>query len=275
MAANPPPDPAAVKRGEYLVAAAGCAGCHTDKEHGGAPFAGGKPIYTPFGAYYSRNITPDPVHGIGDWSDADFVHGLRQGRSPFGAFFFPAFPFPSFTGMTDRDLLDIYAYLRTQPPSPQENRPHDVSFPYDVRATMVIWRALYFEPGPLAPDPAQSAEWNRGNYLANAVAHCGDCHTPRTALGGTESDRRFNGNMLSGPKAKRAPNITSDASDGIGKWSVGDVATFLKTGITEDGDVVGAPMSDVVADMAKLTEADRRAIAVYLKSVPPLPGKGG
>jgi mono/diheme cytochrome c family protein len=275
MAAKPPPDPAAVRRGEYLFTAAGCAGCHTDKAHGGTPLAGGKPIYTSFGAYYSRNITPDPVHGIGDWSDQDFLHALRQGASPDGIYYFPAFPFPSFTGMTDQDILDIYAYLRTQKPSPQENRPHDVPFPYDVRLSMPIWRLLYFEPGPLAPDPSQSAEWNRGAYLVNAVAHCGDCHTPRTTLGGLESDRRFNGNMLFGPGAKRAPNITADPTDGIGKWSVDDVASFLKTGITEDGDVVGAPMSEVVADTAKLTDADRRAIAVYVKSVPPLQGKGG
>jgi mono/diheme cytochrome c family protein len=270
-----PPDSAAVKRGAYLFTAAGCLGCHTDTAHGGARLAGGKAIETPFGAYYSRNITPDPVHGIGAWGDADFLRALREGISPEGAHYFPAFPYPSFTLMTDGDILDIWAYLRTQPPQTRENRPHDVSFPFDVRLTMLPWRALYFSEGPLAPDPAQSAQWNRGAYLANAVVHCGECHTPRTWLGGREDDRRFNGGTLAGPGAKHAPNITPDQTDGIGKWRLDDITTLLKTGMMPNGDFVEAPMSDVVDDTAKLTDADRQAIATYLKSLPPLPGKGG
>jgi mono/diheme cytochrome c family protein len=270
-----PPDRAAAKRGAYLFAAAGCVGCHTDTAHGGARLAGGKGIETPFGAYYSRNITPDPVHGIGAWSDADFLRALREGIAPGGAHYFPAFPYPAFTLMTDGDILDIWAYLRTQPPQPTENRPHDVSFPFDVRLTMLPWRALYFNAGPFKPDPAQSAQWNRGAYLANAVAHCGECHTPRTLLGGREDERRFNGGTLVGTGAKHAPNITPDPTDGIGKWRLEDILTLLKTGMMPNGDFVQAPMSDVVEDTAKLTETDRVAIATYLKSLPPLPGKGG
>jgi mono/diheme cytochrome c family protein len=270
-----PPDPAAVKRGAYLVTAAGCAGCHTDKAHGGARFAGGKAVDTPFGAYYSRNITPDPVHGIGAWSDADFLRALRAGLSPTGAHYFPAFPYPSFTLMSDSDILDIWAYLRAQPPQSTENRPHDVWLPFDVRLTMLPWRALYFEEGPYKPDPAQSAQWNRGAYLANGVAHCGECHTPRTLLGGREDERRFNGGTLVGPGAKHAPNITPDPNDGIGKWQIDDIVALLKTGMTPSGDFVQAPMSDVVEDTAKLSDADRLAIATYLRSLPPLPGKGG
>ncbi|HKW54713.1 MAG TPA: cytochrome c, partial [Stellaceae bacterium] len=269
-------DPAAARRGKYLLDAANCAGCHTDTKHGGARLAGGKAIDTPFGAYLSRNITPDPTDGIGNWSDADFLRALRQGLSPSGAHYFPAFPFPSFTGMTDRDILDIKAYLMTETPVAQPDKPHDVPFPFDVRATMVLWRLLYFTPGPLAPDPAQSAEWNRGAYLVTAVSHCGECHTPRNFLGALQNDRRFAGARLAGPDAKRAPNITPEPRDGIGAWSIDDIANLLKTGMTPEGDFVAAPMSEVVdAGTAKLSDSDRRSIAVYLKSVPVQAGKAG
>lgn len=268
-------DPTAARRGEYLFNAAGCLGCHTDTEHGGRRLAGGKPIATPFGAYLSRNITPDPIYGIGAWSGADFMRALRHGISPSGAHYFPAFPFTAFTGMSDRDISDLRAYLLTQPPTAVPNRPHEVAFPFDVRLTMVLWRAFYFHEGPRLPDPARSAQWNRGAYLVEAVAHCGECHTPRTWLGGLDGDRRFAGGMLAGPGAKHAPNITADVKDGIGRWSAADLASFLKTGITPSGDVVGAPMSEVVDGVGKLDEADRLAIAAYLKSLPPQPGKGG
>ncbi len=160
VATVPPaaPDPAAVVRGEYLVNAANCIGCHTDKQHGGALLAGGKAVETPFGAYYSRNITPDPVNGIGAWSDADFLRALRRGISPSGAHYFPAFPFPSFTRMTDSDIADIRAYLAAQPPQPTKNRPHDVGFPFDVRLTMVPWRMLFFTAGSFQPDPNRDAD---------------------------------------------------------------------------------------------------------------------
>jgi mono/diheme cytochrome c family protein len=277
VATAPPaaPDPAAVARGEYLVNAANCIGCHTDKQHGGALLAGGKAVETPFGAYYSRNITPDPVDGIGAWSEADFLRALRRGISPSGAHYFPAFPFPSFTRMTDSDIMDIRAYLVAQPPQPTKNRPHDVGFPFDVRLTMVPWRMLFFTAGSFQPDPNRDATWNRGAYLVTAVAHCGECHTPRNFLGAVEDDRSFGGGTLAGPGVKHAPNITPDPADGIGKWSVDDIVTVLKTGLIPGGDFVGAPMSEVAAETAKLTDADRQAIAVYLKSVPAVPGKGG
>jgi len=269
-----PPDADAVERGAYLTHAANCIGCHTDKKHDGPPFAGGGEIPTPFGIYYSRNITPDREHGIGAWSETDFLRALRQGISPSGAHYFPAFPFPSFTGMTDRDILDIRAYLLTQKPAQNANKPHAVPFPFDVRSTMVMWRLLYFTEGPLAPDPGRSPEWNRGNYLANAVSHCGDCHTPRNFLGALDKGRSFAGAKLAGVDGKRAPNITPDAAKGIGKWSLGDIVAVLKFGMKPDGDFVTAPMSEVVEGTSKLTDADRRAIAVYLKSVPPAAGRG-
>ena len=177
--------------------------------------------------------------------------------------------------MTDRDILDIQAYLMTQPPSAQPNRPHEVGFPFDLRASMVLWRALYFEPGPFKPDPARGEAWNRGAYLVTAVAHCGECHTPRTALGGLDEDRRFGGNKLSGPNGKLAPNISSDENDGIGKWRAEEIADLLESGMAPNGDFVAAPMSEVVKGTAKLTDSDRMAIATYLKTVPPVPGRGG
>jgi mono/diheme cytochrome c family protein len=269
-----PPDAASVARGAYLAHAANCVGCHTDKKHGGQPFAGGGEVPAPFGTYYSRNITPDPEHGIGAWSDADFLRALRLGVSPAGEHYFPAFPFPSFTGMTDLDILDIRAFLLTQNPAPAANKPHSVSFPYDVRATMLLWRLLYFTEGPLAPDARASPEWNRGRYLATAVSHCGDCHTPRNSLGALDKKRLFAGGRLAGADRKRVPNITPDVADGIGKWSLDDIVSVLKRGMTPDGEFVAAPMSEVVEGTSKLTDADLKAIAVYLGSVPALPGHG-
>ena len=262
------PDPDAARRGHILLDAANCAECHTDGAHGGEPLAGGKAIPTAFGTFYSRNITPDPVHGIGAWTDADFLRALRDGISPDGAHYYPAFPFTSFTLMTDRDILDLRAYLATLPPSTRANRANDVAFPFDMRLMMVPWRWFNFERGPYIPDPTQSAEWNRGAYLANGVAHCGECHTPRDWLGALEQHRRFAGAKIPGVSLP-APNISSDPKDGIGAWNIDDVVTLLTSGQTRDGDVVSPPMADVVAGTAKLSETDRHAIAVYVKSVPP------
>jgi mono/diheme cytochrome c family protein len=259
----------AAARGEYLVTAANCAGCHTDSDHQGVRFAGGKAIASPFGTYYSRNITPDPVHGIGAWSDADFLTALRAGLSPSGAHYFAAFPFTAFTLMTDRDILDIKAYLATVPPSAVADRPPDAPFPFNLRAVMVPWRALFFREGPLVPVPTRDAVWNRGAYLASAVVHCAECHTPRNFLGGLKGDRPFAGATLYGPGDIHAPNITSDRRDGIGTWSTDDVEALLATGITPAGDFVSGPMAEVVGGTAKLTPADRHAIAVYVKSLPP------
>ena len=250
------PDPAAAKRGEYLYIAGNCGGCHGKGE-------GGRAIATAFGTFYSRNITPDPAHGIGRWSDKDFIRALRDGVSPEGEYYFPAFPFTSFTGMSDRDILDLRAYLTTLAPSSAANRPADTILP---RAAMALWRGFYFTPGPWARDPSRSEEWNRGAYLANAVAHCGECHTPRDALGGMEIARRFAGGKLADNSGKDAPNLTPAR---LGAWRVEDFATVLETGMKPDGDFVAKPMSEVAEATAKLTPADRRAIAAYIKSLPP------
>jgi mono/diheme cytochrome c family protein len=257
-----------VARGEYLATAAGCANCHTDSEHNGRPYAGGLALATPFGTFYSPNITPDPETGIGRWTDAQFLRALREGVRPDGANYFPVFPYTSFTGIVDEDARAIKAYLFSLPPARQANRRHDVSFPFSWRFVQNFWKLLFFSEGPFRPAPDRPAAYNRGAYLANALAHCPECHTPRNWLGAMESDRFLAGAPPPVKGAKSAPNITSDTETGIGNWSEDDILGVLTDGHTPNFDEVGAPMSEVVKDTARLTEEDRRAIAAYLKSVP-------
>jgi mono/diheme cytochrome c family protein len=264
-------DDAMAMRGGYLFGAADCAGCHTDAKNGGKPLAGGRALATPFGTFYGPNITPDPQYGIGKWSEADFRRALREGLGPDGSHLFPVFPFPSFTGMTDQDIGAIYAFIQAQPPVAQANKPHEVKPPFGWRFLLVGWRLLFFSEGPLKPDPAHDAEWNRGNYLVNAVAHCGECHTPRNLMGALKTSEAFAGNPH-GPDGQKAPNITPDPVKGIGKWSLEDIETLLKTGQTPSFDFVGSGMAEVVKGTGQLTDGDRHAIAVYLKTLTPIPG---
>lgn len=266
-------DEAAVDRGAYIFAAAGCVSCHTDVKRHGTPLAGGRPLSTPFGTFYSPNITPDRQQGIGGWSLADFKRALRDGKDDDGDFLFPVFPYPSYAGMTDQDIADLYAYLMTQPPSAQADKPNEVKFPFGFRPLLWFWRLLFFDEGPLAAVPDQSAEWNRGRYLVEAVGHCEECHTPRNFLGALDHSRAFAGNPQ-GPDGQKAPNITPDPATGIGKWSIDDITTVLASGMTPDFDSVGGGMGEVVAGTEKLTDADRHAIAVYVKSLPPLRATG-
>jgi mono/diheme cytochrome c family protein len=261
-------DEAAVERGAYIFTAAGCGSCHTDEKNHGAPLAGGRALLTPFGTFYGPNITPDREQGIGRWSLDVFKRALRHGVDDDGDFLYPVFPYTSFTGMTDQDIADLYAYLMAQPPSPQEDKPQDVKFPFGFRPLLWFWRALFFTPVPLAPVPNQSAEWNRGRYLVEAVVHCEQCHTPRNFLGALDEREAFAGNPH-GPDRQEAPNITPDLATGIGKWTIEDITTLLVSGMTPDFDSVGAGMGEVVADTSKLTDADRHAIAVFIKSLPP------
>ncbi len=255
-------------RGAYIFAAAGCAECHTAK--GGKLLAGGRALKTPFGTFYSPNITPDSVNGIGRWSAADFRRALREGRGPDGTHYFPVFPYPSFTGMTDEDIAALWAYIKTVPPVAQPNKPHAVRFPFGFRPLMAVWNRLFLKRGPFKPDPAKSAELNRGAYLVNALGHCGECHTPRNRLGNLDLDEALSG-TAQGPEGDPVPNITPDQATGIGKWSAADIAYLLETGLKPDGDSVGDGMGEVVeASTSKLTDADRKAIAAYLKSLPPI-----
>lgn len=263
-------DPDSVRRGEYLVNAGGCVGCHTDAKNKGALLAGGRPLKTPFGTFYGPNITPDPQHGIGRWSEADFVRAMRHGVRPDGANYFPVFPYTSFTKITDSDLKDLWAYLRTVPQAAVANKPHEVGFPFNLRFLQSGWKWLNFTTGSFQPEPTQSVQVNRGAYLVQALAHCGECHTPRNSIGGLERGRTFAG-TADGPEGERVPNITPDSDTGIGKWSPGDLTDVLKSGMTPDGDFVGGSMGEVVRNTTgKLTDADVGAIVAYLKSLPPI-----
>ena len=254
-------------RGAYLAAAPGCAECLTDRPHGGRLYAGGRALTTPFGTFYAPNITPDLETGIGQWSDAQFLNALREGVRPDGSNYFPVFPYPSFTKITDEDARAIKAYLFTQPAAKQSNRAHDVAFPFSWRFLQNGWKLLFFSPGPFRPAPERGEAYNRGAYLVTALAHCSECHTPRNWFGATQPSR-FLAGTAHGPDGKAVPNITPDSETGIGKWSDDDIVTLLKDGQTPDFDFVGGAMAEVVKNTAQLTNADRHAIAVFLQSVP-------
>lgn len=257
-------------RGAVLFGAGGCATCHTDVKHKGAALAGGRALKTPFGTFYTPNITPDPTHGIGRWSDADFVRAMRRGIAPDGSHYFPAFPYPAFTNMTDGDLKALKNYIFAQPAVARPNRPHAIAFPLNLRFLQFFWKLLFFTPGPYVPDPARTDVWNRGAYLVKAVVHCAECHTPRNLLGGLDRDRHLVG-AKDGPEGEDVPNITPHPTAGIGKWSREEIATYLETGEDITGDYAGSLMADVIdAGTDLLSERDRRAIAEYLKSVKPI-----
>ena len=256
-------------RGAYLATAGDCVSCHTDSEHGGRPFAGGRALATPFGTFYSPNITPDKETGIGGWTDGQFLAALHDGVRPDGANYFPVFPYPSFTRITDADALAIKVSLFSLPPVHQADRAHDVSFPFSWRFLQNGWKLLFFTDGRYRPAPGHDAVYNRGAYLATALAHCGECHTPRNFLGAPK-DSRFLAGTPDGPDGKPVPNITSDAKSGIGTWSEDDIVQVLTDGRTPDFDTVTGAMREVVQSTAKLTPEDRRAIAAFIKSVPPV-----
>jgi mono/diheme cytochrome c family protein len=258
-----------VARGAYLANAADCVACHTDREHGGRPYAGGRMIATPFGTFYSPNITPDPGTGIGRWSEAQFARALRDGMRPDGANLYPVFPYTSFTKIVDADAQAIWAYLSSLPPVRRRNRSDAVAFPFSWRPLLTIWKLLFFNRGPFRRNPNRSAAYNRGAYLVTALAHCGECHTPRNWLGASEPSR-FLAGTAHGPDGKPVPNITPDRETGIGKWSEADIETLLFDGQKPDFDFVGGAMAEVVSSTARLTDADRHAIGVYLRSLPPI-----
>jgi mono/diheme cytochrome c family protein len=263
------------KRGEYLVRAGGCIGCHTEVQvlkDKGPILGGGRPLKTAFGTFYGPNITKDPVHGIGRWTDAQFVRAFRAGRGPGGHNYYPAFPYASFTRIYDRDLVDIKTYIFTLPAEAKPNKPHEVAFPYDIRFGLTFWKWRYFDRGPWRRDETKSEAWNRGAYLVNALAHCGECHTPRDGLGGPRRDMHLAG--APDIEGGIAPNITPDEETGIGKWSESAIVELLKSGLMPDGDFIGGIMTEVVTEgTSKLTDEDLGAIATYLKSVPPIKNK--
>lgn len=260
----------AAERGKYLTYAGGCITCHTETENEGPLLAGGGPLTTPFGTFYAPNITPHREHGIGAWSDRDFIRALREGVRPDGAHYFPSFPYTSFTGITDDDLLDIKAYLFSLDPVDRANKQHRIMFPFGWRFLVTFWKWLNFEQGAYRPDPTRTVSWNRGAYLVHALAHCGECHTPRAIDGSLRKDMWLAG-TADGPEGELAPNITPDTETGIGGWSPDEIATYLRIGQDPDGDFAGSLMASVIEDSTgNLTERDIAAIVEYLKSLPPI-----
>ncbi|UGX98141.1 cytochrome c [Bradyrhizobium barranii subsp. barranii] len=262
-----------IARGEYLARAGDCTACHTAAE--GRLFAGGRPMPTPFGTIYTSNITPDPETGIGKWSADDFYRTMHNGRFPDGGLIYPAMPFASYTKVTRADSDAIFAYLRSIQPVNQKNKPHELRFPYDNRQLILGWRTLFFREGEFKPDPTKSAEWNRGAYLVEGLGHCGMCHSPINALGGTSQSDAFKGGLI--PMQNwYAPSLTSNREAGLGDWSIKDITDLLQTGVSMRGVVYG-PMAEVVHNSLQyLNDEDTRAMAVYLKGIaepspPPAP----
>lgn len=257
-----------IERGRYLALAGNCMACHTSR--GGKALAGGTPIPTPFGTVYGPNITPDETTGIGAWTADDFWQALHNGKSKDGTLLYPAFPYTEYTRITRADADALYAYLRSVPPVSQPNRPPDMAFPYDQRALLAAWRALYFKPGVQEADAAQSVQWNRGRYLVEGLGHCAACHTPRNSLGATRSSDAFTGGII--PVLDwYAPPLTNDRQTGMGRWTAADIAALLKTGISAHSSASG-PMAEVVLGSTQhLTDDDALAIGVYIKSLPATP----
>ena len=253
-----------IERGRYLAIAGDCASCHT-VPGSGQPFAGGRPIETPFGVVVGANITPDPETGIGAWSDELFVSALREGKGHGGSLLYPAMPYPYYTKVTERDALAFRAYLNTVRPVRNAVVSNKLPFPFDVREGMAAWNALYFKSGEFKPDAAKSAEWNRGAYLVEGLGHCGACHTPKTTLGGDDLTHALQGYALQG---WFAPNITDDNERGVGMWSVADIVSYLKAGHNAVTASTGIMAEEISLSSSQMTDADLSAIATYLKELP-------
>jgi mono/diheme cytochrome c family protein len=255
------------RHGAYLAKAAGCVACHTAEEKSAVPYAGGRALKTPFGVFYGPNITPDDETGIGRWSEADFMRAMRDGVRPDGAPLYPAFPYPSFTRMTDRDMRDLWAYLRTLPPARQANRAHELRFPLGMRFLVTVWKRLYFTPGAFSPPPNVEPAIARGAYLVSAISHCGECHTPRNIAGAPRVDRFLAGGK--GPDGKNVPNLTPTR---LKSWSDEDLREFFTTGLTPDGDAAAGAMAEVIRNStSQLAVDDLAALVAYLRSLPALP----
>jgi mono/diheme cytochrome c family protein len=259
-----PPSGDSVARGAYLVRVGNCRACHT--ERGGAAFAGGRAIETPFGAVYASNLTPHAT-GLGNWSSSHFWRAMHNGRSRDGRLLYPAFPYPHYTLVTRADADAIYDYLRSLPPVERANTPHSLRWPYSTQTALAIWRALYFRPGAHEDDRSQSVEWNRGAYLVNGLGHCGACHTTRNPLGASSDMMDLSGGLI--PMQNwYAPSLASPTEAGVGDWDLEHTVRLLQAGVSPRGTVLG-PMAEVVLQSTQhLAPADLRAMAVYLKSLP-------
>ncbi|MDB5944272.1 MAG: alcohol dehydrogenase [Ramlibacter sp.] len=254
-----------VERGAYLARVGNCMTCHTDR--GGAAFAGGRAIATPFGVVYSSNLTGDPKTGIGAWSADEFWRAMHNGRSRDGRLLYPAFPYPNYTTVTRADSDAIFAFLRSQPGVQQANKEHGLRWPFNTQVALAVWRALYFSPGSYVEDTRKSAEWNRGAYLVEGLGHCAACHTARNALGASANMMDLSGGLI--PMQNwYAPALTSAAEAGVADWPVQDVVRVMQTGVSPRGSVLG-PMAEVVLHSTQhWSDTDLRSMAVFLKALP-------
>ncbi|KZC15418.1 alcohol dehydrogenase [Rhodanobacter sp. FW510-R12] len=259
-------DPALIARGEYLATVGDCAACHTARD--GQRYAGGRSLATPFGDVPAPNITPDPETGIGRWNFDDFRRALHEGKGRQGELLYPVFSYTSFTKVTRDDALAIFAYLKSLPPVRRADGELGLGFPYNVRSSLLAWRALYFTPGEYQPDPAKSEQWNRGAYLVQGLGHCNECHAARDSLGGIAQDRQLTGGRI--PQLDwYAPDLDTQPGGGLAGWSAQDIVDLLGTGRSAKGTAFG-PMADVVRMSTQhMTEADLQAVATYLQALPP------
>lgn len=254
-----------IKRGEYIARTGDCIACHTNASNGGDAFAGGLPIKTPFGTFYSPNITPDKQYGIGKWTDDDFINAMHNGKSPSGANYFPVFPYLYFSKLSQQDLRSLFAYLRAVPASATKNKQHDVPFPFNVRFAQYGWKILFFyrHDDMFKHDPKHSPEWNRGAYLVEGAGHCGMCHTPLNTLGAPKWQYYLTGAFVNG---YWCPNITGEGLKDSSHESIANV--FKSDELLNDAGIVAGGMAEVNHNsLQHLTDADLLAIATYLKSV--------
>lgn len=257
-----------ITRGRYVFALTGGCGCHTAKE--GPTNAGGRPLKTPFGTFYGTNITPDPTHGIGTWTEKQLIDGIRLGLRPDGSVMSPVMPYPAFSGMSDADVTALVTYLRTLPAVAKANQPHSLSMPF-MGSAMRLWRWFFFTP-TTAPLQSPVAGVARGRYISDHLAHCQECHTPRTWSGTLDMSRYLAGNP-DGVDGEVAPNITPDKDTGVGEWSEDDMVSLLKSGFLPNMDNVQGLMALVIDGVPEggykdMTDEDALAVTRYLKSVP-------
>ncbi|MEI7036066.1 cytochrome c [Fulvimonas yonginensis] len=261
-------DPALIARGAYLATVGDCAACHTAQ--GGQPYAGGRSLPTPFGEVPAPNLTPDDATGLGQWSFEAFWRAMHEGIGRDGRALYPAFPYTSYTRVSQEDARALFAYLRSLPPVHNPTPPPSLRFPYDLSASLATWRALYFRPGSFTPDPKQTAEWNRGAYLVEGLGHCNECHVARDNLGGLPGKVTLTGGQIP-VQNWYAPDLGTHAHGGLEGWTVDDIVALLKTGQSVRGVAFG-PMADVVMQSTQhMRDDDLRAMAVYLQSLPPRP----
>jgi mono/diheme cytochrome c family protein len=262
---EPPPgsafDPALISRGADLALLGNCSDCHTAPD--GRPYAGGRPLRTPFGLFYGSNITPDAETGIGRWSEDAFARALREGLDREGRHLYPVMPYNHFTKLGDDDVKALYAFIMTREPVRAPRLQHELPFPLRIRGLLGLWKSLYFEPGVFRPDPGRSAEWNRGAYLVDGLGHCGACHTPRNLLGGEKRERYLSGGEAEG---WHAPALNAESPSPL-PWTAATLHEYLRTGLADGHAIAAGPMDPVVRNLARAPQPDVRAITTYLLTV--------